>query len=234
MRFLIDTGTNPTIVDMRTAQALGMHGELVGLALFDRKLPVEKTVLSQLDLGPIRKQAIPVVISDLKFLEKDVVGHVDAILGLAVLGDRNFTLDYKQKELVFGAVENKRAVPFASDPPFVTVQVEFGGQPLSLLVDTGTSGLVLFQSRIRGKLEQVRTNDYSHAKHIGGQFGYETVILPESRFGKADMGPVAAFVVQDKAEDKRQFDGLMGIPFLHPRRLSFDFQKHTLSWSGSW
>jgi hypothetical protein len=44
---------------------------------------------------------------------------------------------------------------------------------------------------------------------------------------------VAAFLVEDKP-DLTGFDGLLGIPLLHPKRLSFDFDKHMLSWAGSW
>jgi predicted aspartyl protease len=233
MHFLVDTGTDPSLLDLRTAQALGLRGVREAMQVFNGKLPVERVAIPSLEVGPVHQRWVPAVISDLRFMDGEVGAHVDAIIGLAVLGGGNFTIDYKRKEIVFGPVEDKAAVPFVSGPLFVTVKVSFGGQPLSLLVDTGTSGLVLFRSHIKGKLDKVQTDVYAQARNIRGNFGYETIILPNTRMGRQDLGPVAAFVVQDKPGPS-EFGGLMGIPLIHPRRLSFDFEKHMLSWAGSW
>jgi hypothetical protein len=233
MRLAVDTGTHPTVIHRRVAQALGLGGKMVGLKLFNQTLPVEEAVLPELTLGPIHKRNLPVVISDLDTVEREINGRVDAIIGFAVLGERSFTIDYDKQEIVFGPVDSKGGVPFTSRPPFVTVPARFGNQSVSLLVDTGTSGLVLFTSRMQGKLDAMSTALNAQARNLGGKFDFQTVILPKARLGNNDLGPAAAFIVQDRPDDGRVFDGLMGIPFLHPRRISFDFENEMFSWSGS-
>jgi len=102
MRLAVDTGTHPTVIHRRVAQALGLRGKMVALKLFNQTLPVEEAVLPELTLGPIHKRNLPVVISDLDTVEREINGRVDAIIGFAVLGERSYTIDYDKQEIVFG------------------------------------------------------------------------------------------------------------------------------------
>ena len=68
----------------------------------------------------------------------------------------NFTIDYPTKRIVFRAAPVVGAsAPFQDTAPGLIVQMEVDGVPLHLILDTGASGMLLFQSRIRDRLPQL-------------------------------------------------------------------------------
>ena len=95
------------------------------------------TVLPDIRLGPLRAEAVTVGVSDLSFLR-----GVDAIIGLDVLSRSSFSIDYKARQLTFGPlVAREPTARLEVTPPFLTVQLALAGEPVRLLVDTGSRGV---------------------------------------------------------------------------------------------
>ncbi|HZR30358.1 MAG TPA: retroviral-like aspartic protease family protein [Terriglobales bacterium] len=227
---LIDTGASPTIIDQRAADKLGLKRELAKLALFNRNVPAQNAVVKNVVFGPVHRDILPVLVADLSSIERQLKLRVDAIIGLDLIGERSFSIDYKHKLISFGAAQDSQEVPFSSGPPFITVAIKIANRPMRLLVDTGTFGLMLFGSQVRGlDAEMTKVNGSSH--NIGGRFRYQTMVVPAAKLGRVNFGQQYVSVVDDQLDWGRQFDGLMGIPFLHPSRISFNFERNTFGWS---
>ena len=90
---IIDTGTDPSVIDRRVAQELRMAGTAGTLAVHDRVVDAEQAVLSSVRIGTLRAESLPVLIRDLGFLQKDLGIRIDGVIGLDVLSLSNFSID---------------------------------------------------------------------------------------------------------------------------------------------
>lgn len=227
---IIDTGTDPSVIDSRAAHELHMAGSAGKLAVHDQVVDADQAVLPSVKLGTLQAEFLPVLIRDLSFLQKDLGVRIDAIIGLDVLGLSNFSIDYSTRRIVFGAmpVYGSKAL-LQSTPPWLTVRMEVDGVSIRLLLDTGASGIILFQSQIRNRL-QLLIEGQRVSSNLGGQVRLQRVILSRTTFGDTDFGQRDAFVVNDQEDESRDFDGLLAPSALGLKQIAFDFQHHTLSW----
>jgi predicted aspartyl protease len=228
---IIDTGTDPTVIDSRLAQELHMAGAVGRLAVHDQVVDAQQAVLPSVQIGTLRVESLPVLIRDLGFLQKDLGIRIDAVIGLDVLSLSNFSINYTTKRIVFGVTPvSGSSVPFQSAPPWLTVRMEVDGVSIHLLLDTAASGIILFQSRIRTRLPELISLGERMSSSMGGDFRLQRVILPRTKFGETDFGQESAFVVEDQEDESREFDGLLGPSALGLKQIAFDFQRRTFSW----
>ena len=228
---IIDTGTDPSVINSRAAQELHMVGVVGRLAVHDQVVDVQQAVLPSVQIGTLRAESLPVLIRDLGFLQKDLGIRIDAVIGLDVLSLSNFSIDYTTKRIVFGAVPvSGFSVPFQSAPPWLTVRMEVNGVSLHLLLDTAASGILLFQSRVRDRLPQLISLGERKSSNMGGDFRLQRVLLATTNFGETDFGQQNAFVVEDQDDENREFDGLLGPSAIGLKQIAFDFQRRTFSW----
>jgi hypothetical protein len=228
---IIDTGTDPSVIDSRVAQELHLAGVVGKLAVHDQVVDAQQAVLPSLQIGTLRAESLPVLIRDLGFLEKDLGIRIDAVIGLDVLSLSNFSINYTTKRIVFGVTPvSGSSVPLQSAPPWLTVRMEVDGVSIDLLLDTAASGILLFQSRIRDRLPQLIRLGERKSSNMGGDFRLQRVLLATTNFGETDFGQQNAFVVEDQEDESREFDGLLGPSAFGLKQIALDFQRHTLSW----
>jgi hypothetical protein len=229
---IIDTGTDPSVIDSRAARELHIAGVVGKLAVHDQVVDAQQAVLPSVQIGTLRAKSLPVLIRDLSFLQRDLGIRIDAVIGLDVLSLSNFSINYTTKRIVFGVTPvSGSSVPFQSAPPWLTVRMEVDGVSIDLLLDTAASGILLFQSRIRDRLPQLISLGERKSSNMGGDFRLQSVILARTKFGETDLGQENAFVVEDQEDESREFDGLLGPSALGLKQIAFDFQRHTLSWA---
>jgi Aspartyl protease len=228
---IIDTGTDPSVIDSRTAQELHMAGVVGKLAVHDQVVDAQQAVLPSVQISTLRAKSLPVLIRDLGFLQKDLGIRIDAVIGLDVLSLSNFSINYMTKRIVFGVTPvSGSSVQFQSAQPWLTVRMEVDGVSIDLLLDTAASGILLFQSRIRDRLPQLISLGERRSSNMGGDFQLQSVLLATTNLGEMDFGQQNAFVVNDQEDESREFDGLLGPSALGLKQIAFDFQRHTLSW----
>ncbi|MFY9530456.1 MAG: pepsin/retropepsin-like aspartic protease family protein [Candidatus Acidiferrales bacterium] len=228
-KLVIDTGTDPSIVDEKAARLLGMRGMTGKLAMLNGSVVVEQSVVPDVSLGPVRVESLPVIIRDLSFLDKALGEHVDAVIGLDVLAHSSFRIDYRSREIVFGRVTpTGAAVPFESSPPFVTVDMRVDGTPVRLLVDTGASALMLFASHMGGQVNTSPLRPSDKATSIAGDFMLRGFVVRHASLSGKELGSLRAFVADDKKGNWRDFDGVVPIAPLGFSEVSFDFDNRTL------
>lgn len=229
---LIDTGTNPTIIDERVAEQL----QLGSLTNMPNTIPVVtgfvKTrfaVLPTLEFGPVRRQSVIVAIEDLSSLRNHVGTRVDAVVGLDVLGKTSFRIDYSKKAIVFGPLDDQQSkVSFSSGPPLVTVPMTINHHPMRLLIDTGTSGLILFENRIGSLQRGLPELGAATTVGLGGPMFVSGLQVNQARIGDHELGVRKAYLSSRDA--CCAFDGLMGISPALMKQVGFDFEHQLFTW----
>jgi predicted aspartyl protease len=231
LTFIIDTGTYPSIVDQRIATALGLSEREGKAVLVGQGVQARLATLSLVEVGPTRVERVPVLVQDLSSLEKTLGRRIDAIVGLDVLGKNSFSINYKTKRLRFGPVERSRStVSFETGQPLVTVEARLHGRPVRLLVDTGAAALLLFQSRLKDPIS-LPAGKTARASNVGGgDFQLQSLLIPDMRMGKEELGPQTGFVVAGQRDERQNFDGLLSMRGLHLEEIAFDFENRRISW----
>ena len=152
LSLLIDTGTIPSMVDGRIARKLHVQAEPSMLVAFGQSVAIQSTILHGIRIGALQTGPVPAGVSDLSYLEGV---RIDAIVGLDVLARTGFSIDYRKRVLRFSPGDQEESVaPLELVWPFVTVRMTIAGQQVRLLVDTGSSDLVLFKSRMPAALSR--------------------------------------------------------------------------------
>jgi len=230
LRFLIDTGASPSIIDERIANALGSVQTPARLALATRTLSVKQSTVPTMCVGTLRANSVPVLTQDLSTVSTSLGLQIDGIIGLDVLSQSSFTIDYKSRRLRFGPIQDSTVgVPFETGPPFVTVRVLLQDKTRRLLVDTGASAAMLFQTHI-GDIAPLQRLDTNSAANLGGQFQRIKVAFKDMQLGETKLGPQIGFIVEDQRDSGRDFDGVLGIAALQFYEVGFDFEHQKLIW----
>jgi Aspartyl protease len=230
LNLLIDTGTNPSMIDKSISDRLNLKGIQRGLSLFNKDLSSETVMLPDLELGPLHRVNLPVMVADFSKIGKGLGVRVDGVIGLDVLGATSFTIDYQKNRLLFHASQERHSAPFAAGPQFISVNLKTGRKDLRMLLDTGTPHVILFSDSLRN-LDYNWSAATGTGQNISGTVACETIILPGANLGGEDVGPQRVSVVASQKSRELIYDGLIGVAFLRPKQLSFDFDRQILGWS---
>jgi predicted aspartyl protease len=227
---LLDTGSNPSMIDRSVSAKLGLKGTSRDLSFFNKSVTSESVTLPEIQFGPLRRQNTQVMVADFSEIGRGLGTRIDAVIGLDIFGGTNFTVDYAKRRISFGASVQHHTAPFSAGPQFITVNLKSSGRQLHMLLDTGTPQLVLFESHLRG-VDYLQTGLVGSGTNLSGAVHFGAVVLPQARIGTFEVGPQQASVVANQRGYESDLDGLMGISCLRPKRISFDFERQLLGWS---
>ncbi len=103
MKFLLDTGTETSVIDQATARSLHLQpGPEIEVLGAHGRGTAPTAQLEGLRIGPIQLPALGVIVVDLEILSEAMDSKVDGILGLDVLSQVRFSIDYAAKKLTLG------------------------------------------------------------------------------------------------------------------------------------
>ena len=232
LNLLIDTGANVTVIDRRIARMLGLKGQDHKLALFSQAARVERVVLPSLQVGSSRAESLPGLVQNLSFVDTVVGIRIDAIVGLDFLGQSSFTLDYESKKIVFGPIEGMSlVVPFKTGAPVVTVEVRLNGEPVRLLVDTGSRDLLLFERQLPEGLKRLPTGNIDQSFNSAARsFETKEILVSKVQLGSVDRGLRKALLISDGEFFCQPFNGALGPASLGLKWIAFDFEHGSFGW----
>jgi predicted aspartyl protease len=222
---LIDTGTIPSVVDERIARKLRLKTESATLVAFGQQMSVQSAVLDGFHIGALQSGPVPTGVGDLSYLEGV---RIDAIVGLDVLARASLGIDYKTRKLSVGPVDREDSVaPLEVVWPFLTVRMTIGGQPVRLLVDTGSSDLVLFKTRMPAALADAPWRGDKTVQYASGPARLRRLELRHAGLGAHVWDKLLAWVLDRVPQGYPSgIDGVLGVRALGCERVAFDFERN--------
>jgi len=230
LNFFVDTGTTPAVLDTRIAKKLALAAqESTPIAALGGAAQGEITSLPSLELGPLTRSNLPVVTTDLSFFEKFVPVHIDAIVGLDVLGPAPFVIDYAAREIRFGpARQLPVSVPLRLDHGLAVFDVAIDHQLKHLLLDTGAGSLIVFTPQ---PSQAPAAKAATVALHSIGDFDGKQVWLHSVRLGSREFRQRSAVMTRNPKPSQLDYDGLISPAVLGISQVSVDLKGGVLGFS---
>jgi predicted aspartyl protease len=224
--FIIDTGTSPSILNIATARRLGLPLAQAKLSAIGRESETFATTVPEIHLGPLQAMSVPVLVTDLSSVERDLNLPIAGILGMDVLGKSSFRLDYGNQLIEFGDVA-PAGIPISlstrADLPIAEIKV--GGKFLHLLVDTGSDRLVFFGARSVAEISSNTSDTLLQGNSVANAVPVRTASLLEFELNGQHFRQNAYFV---PGGEEPLFDGLLSVRSMGFRVLSLDANRRVV------
>lgn len=231
LNFLLDTGTNTTVLNPKLARKLRLESTPTEVAVLSSMVRSERATAPSIQLGPIRSENVPVLVQDLSWVQDALPIQIDAIVGLDVLGQSKFLIDYASREISFGAAPAMRdSIPLQINNGFAFVDAVINRTTVHLLLDTASPALIIFEespqpaSGVKGVAAQPspkKIGDYEHRRVRQISFS----------LGEVHFDHESAFVAPNQRDAGHDFDGLMSPVALGITRVAVDLNQKTLTFS---
>lgn len=231
LEFLLDTGSTHTLIDRKMAKALHLHLHPARALSFDKTISLDCTDLPEIAFGPIHATNLKVLVADLRTFR--AVGiSVDAVVGLDLLTSESFRLDFARKLLVFGGDSgiDFRSVPLRTDGFSLRVQLELDGRPVSMILDTGSTGVTFYQDSIENFHSDRHYARETLLRTAGGPVPCKLAIVPRLRLGSQDLDRRVFLVSAPRGAIQPDIAGYVGLDALGAKEITFDFAHNELRW----
>ncbi len=226
LNFLLDTGASPTVLDRRLAQKLHLEELPASIAVLEGSVQAGQAIVPSVDFGPMRRDNLHVLIEDLSFFQKAFPVHIDAVIGLDVLGQSAFEIDYTSRQIRFGAVPQlANSLPLQIKAGLPIVNAELNHVSIHLLIDTGASSLILFEPSTPRAVSPMKISAVERPPNTIGEAERKQVWLHSLRLGDAQFGQEPAFVVHSHRDGNQDFDGLMSPAALGITKVTIDLGR---------
>ncbi|HEY2941897.1 MAG TPA: aspartyl protease family protein [Vicinamibacteria bacterium] len=231
LRFLIDTGATRTLIDKRIARKLGLTlvprtGQLWAL---DHAGEAWQTVVPSLQFGPIRIESASGLVADLSGFRG--LGPIDAVIGLDLLRQGSFQIDYGSRRITFGPLpDSTESVSFQTLSPLLSVDATIERRPVRLMVDTAGSRLILFSDRMGSRLPRFRYRGRTSILGALGTSRVDSIDLADVRLGETTVPGGDAVLLDGAAAPYAGLDGVLGALSRSLKRVGFDFARNRLQW----
>lgn len=230
LNLLLDTGTSPSVLDARLAEKLHLNILPIRIAVLNGNVQGGVARAPNLQFGPIRRDNPPVLIEDLSFLQKTLPVRIDAIVGLDLLGQSTFVIDYASREIRFGPLPSMPgSIPLQMKEGLAIVDAEVNHAPVHLLVDTGSSSLILFNEGKPASVTSVEAGAVQPSSQAIGEFDRKQVRLLSLRLGEVEFTRKPAFVVHSPRDAGHDFDGVVSPAALGITRVAVDLGRGRLA-----
>jgi len=230
--FIIDTGAYPTVISPQIAKKLHLSGHKEQVRVLGRNMDSDVVYVPLLQLGPLQSKNLRVVVKDLGVFDRHLGLEVDAMVGLDVLRQSNFRIDYRERKLIFGPTGS---LPFATpirwdanDANKACIDVEVNGEARSLLLDSGAADITLFQRKF-AELAREPSQGWASA-NLGGAFHLRQIRLRNLGAAGSKLGSREVFLSDTDNMSPFAFEGLLAIGAERFRQVEFDFEHQTFSW----
>jgi len=230
LNLILDTGAVPSVVDARIARKLHLRGQSERVDVPTRVLTTERLTVPDVEVGPSHVNKLSVIVKDLSFAEEALGTKIDAMIGFDVLGQSPVTIDYESRKLVFGPVDSSFVtVPYSPGLPYALVFLHVQQETLAILVDTGASNLILFQSGVRNCRPALNMVGRETWTSMGGEMPVTKAQLVETYLGAMPWGDRVAYIPENSTNQRSGLAGLLGTVALG-KRVAFDPVRRVVAW----
>ena len=216
--FMLDTGSNGSVISEQLASALGAKvvAKTTMMSASGRKDALVVRI-EHLDVGGVVATGVLMTLAsagDFNLPDLATGGyHVQGVIGQDVLGTLRYTIDYRQRRIVWhdaAAGASPRATVFELESQhdrFVAL-VPQDRQVLRLIPDTGAETLVLFQGEGGTLPSAMRANESAELTGLAGTRAAQRAVVRALRIGSTTLMDVAAVIVRRECESP-PLDGLL-------------------------
>ena len=230
LKLVLDTGATHSVLRSDLAREQKFLRQPVRIVNLDRELTEELAQVPAFELGPIRIPLLPMMLNDLSYLRETAPG-VDGLIGLDVLRQRSFSIDFGRRRITFGPSRTLRfSARMELDDAYLAVEVQMLHRPVRLLLDTGVSAILLYRDRLGDRLPELRVERLIRGASLGGATSLEVVTLPRVQLNGTDLERHAVLLRNSPAGLLPRIDGYLSLTALGARHFSFDFERSTFSW----
>jgi predicted aspartyl protease len=231
LNIFLDTGATPALLDSRVARKLNLRGEeSVRIVRLDRRTRAQETTLPSLEIGPLKRSNLRVVTTDLSFYEKVLPVRIDAVVGLDVLGQRPFVIDYRARVIRFEpAPALQFSLPLRLEQGLAVFDAEIDHMPVHLLFDTGAGSMVLFKKAT--PRSSGTKDDSAEESRKTAASEEQKVWLRTLRLGAEEFGQKPALLTRNPKPSQLDIDGLMSPAALGISRVAVDLKAGVLAFS---
>ena len=231
LTFLLDTGSTQSLVDQRLADRIRLKPRAVEALGLGGILSWKVAEIPEIQFGPIRVRNSRALVG--KLAEFSEFGeNVDVIIGLNLLSQADFTIDYDAKKITFHAGRKQEIVSAATEPASKCVILEgfIQRHSIRLIVDTGFSGLLLYRERILKQIPALRVTGHPKAVLVGKAMKATQVSIPEVVLGSKNIDTPVLLVNSAPPDAFTDIDGIIGPNILKAHKLHFDLSRRTVEW----
>ncbi len=212
LEFMLDTGTNTSIIVPEAAARLNLRPvDRIKIITAAGSSIASRSFLPHLALGEKSAANTEILWADLPELRR-LDKRIKGVLGQNFLAQFNFTLDYRERRIIFSDADENQfnqaaRLPFETDEGKILLNLKIKQTNLKFVLDSGASDLILFASGCQ-KLEKQIASDEQLMQVLtnAGKSPTQTGWLDELQFGGKSLSrlPVALL-----SEVKRTEDGLL-------------------------
>jgi Aspartyl protease len=147
LNFLLDTGASPSVLDPRIAKKLHLITEPAPMTVMGGLIASRTATVPSLRVGPITMENFAVSVQDLSSIQDVLPIELDGIVGLDVLGQSTFVIDYESRQIRFGPIPPMAdSIPLHFKGGLALVDAMVNHEQVHLLMDTGAYSMVLFDA----------------------------------------------------------------------------------------
>ena len=232
--FLLDTGTNTTLIEPELAKELGLRPvDRIMLTTVAGEQAVPRAFLRRLAVGPARSEQVETLITEMPSLHK-LRASIRGTLGQNFLSRFNYLLDYRERRIEFD-IDGKLAtrlqgarVPFESHEGLIVSKA----QPMPscettwrLVLDSGSTNLILFSPLKLSRDFELALQE-SNLLEATTNMGHRTVqrdLIPKLQIGDAIFSDLSVAMVPPHTSEQAA-DGLLPMSLF--RAIYVNHQKH--------
>jgi len=225
---VVDTGVTETTLDLRIAKKLALSMRPEAATVGTRNAAIQEVSIPNIEFGPLRSEGLAGIAADLSPLTYQMGIRPDVLIGMDLLGQEKFVIDYKTKTITFGESPSlKYSATLIPTFHLALFDLTADGRPLRLQLDTGFNAILVYGGKLRASPSQELD---SHTAAFGLRLSAQTAQIRMLQVGNWTAKRLTAFVTDESPSGDAGFDGLLGPKALGIQRLAIDMESHTLSW----
>jgi predicted aspartyl protease len=245
---MLDTGTDPSAIDLATAKDIGLKLDPIGRPGSGGGTSVNlvyETALSHLEVGGLVARNVEAVAIDLSKISQRLAKPLHGILGHSLLNRRVVQIDYPKRVVRFYSKSpfpksanqvntSKRTVlPFRYDDNILIDEVSVNGKKMTGNLDTGSDGTFKLTP---AAVSYLGLGDEASKAPVSASVGYNGVA--ENRVGNlrnVTIGgisvdaPTVIFFGKGTGRDKKIWGINVGNGFLKDFVVTIDYQRRLIS-----
>ena len=240
---LVDTGTDPSAVDLGTARKIGLKLSETGRRSAGGGTDVNigyKCRLSSVKLGGLSAKDVDAGAIDLAKISERMGRHIDGVLGHSFLNHRIVQFDYPAKVLRFfektpagGTAAKFTSLPFRYDDDILIDGILVNGTSVTAVLDTGSGNsftLSPFGVEKLGLSDQYKLANTKVSVGYNGQFESYAGKLRNVTIGNISIDePNTIFFTRGTGHDKVPWSLNIGNAFLKEYVVTIDYKRKTVT-----